>query len=436
MGRGHAVVIGAGISGLLVARVLSETYGRVTVLDRDDLPAGPRPRRGVPQGRQIHALLARGSDALEQLFDGFGAELDAGGALRGDSQAETRWYVDGRRFHEGHAGLSVVASTRPFLEHLVRRRVEALPGVEVVGATQVLGLLSAAATVTGVRTRHTSGTEEDLPADLVVDAAGRRSRTPIWLRELGFPAPTESAVKADVVYVTQNYRYEPGMLDGMIGVAVTAYPGHPRSGIAVRQEGDTLSISLTGMFGADPGTDPETMLAFAETLAAPDIADALRSAVPLNQPLKMRYPGSTRLHYEQLKRFPAGYLVCGDAICSFNPIYGQGMTIAALEALELRRLLADGTENLGRRFFDAIKPVIGTAWGLSSAADLRFPEVEGTRPPFDGLRNRYLASYYRAAGIDPSLGAAFLRVSNMVDSPLRLVSPRIMLRVFRALRAA
>lgn len=431
----QAVVIGAGISGLLIARVLSETYQRVTVLDRDGLPAEPRARRGVPQSRQIHALLARGSDALDELFDGFSAELEAGGALRGDSQEATRWYVDGHRLHPGNADLPVVAVSRPFLEHLVRRRVEALPRVQLKDSTNVVGLLTSTRgdRVSGVRIRDVAtGDEQDLAADLVVDAAGRASRAPVWLRELDFPVPVESTVRADVVYVTQNYRYEPHLLDGLIGVAVTAYPGHPRSGIAVRQEGDVLLVTLTGMFGADPGTEREGLIAFADSLSAPELTEVLRFAQPLDEPLKMRHPGSTRVHYERLRRFPAGYLVVGDAICSLNPIYGQGMTVAGLEALELRRLLADGTDDLGRRFFGATAGIIGTAWGMSTAGDLRFPEMEGTRSPFSGLANRYLARYYRAAEVDARLGATFLRVSNMIDPPRTLLSPKTVLRVLCA----
>lgn len=432
-GRGHAVVIGASIAGLLAARALSEVFSLVTVFDRDVLPDEPGIRRGAPQGRQAHALLARGADALDQLFPGFVAEMIASGAVAGDPQRDFRWYLDGYLLCPAASGLTNIALTRPLIESLIRARTAALDGVRIVGSSVVGGLVLGEGRITGVRVaKGDAGTEESVPADLVVDAAGRGSRAHVWLRELGYPGPPMSGVRTDVVYVSRHYRREPHHLDGRIGAAIVGFPGHPRGAAVIRQEGDQFVVLLCGILGEDPPTDDEGMLAFAESLPAPDVADVLRSAKPLDDAAKMRYPASQWHHYEKVARHPDGFLVTGDALCNFNPVYGQGMTIAALEALTLKRLLTEGPGDLPRRFYAAMTKTLSQAWSLSVGADLRFPQVEGKRTKADRLVNRYLDRYRMAASADPVLGTAFLRVTNMIDPPTRLMAGGHVLRVFRS----
>jgi 2-polyprenyl-6-methoxyphenol hydroxylase-like FAD-dependent oxidoreductase len=441
-GRGHAVVIGASIAGLLAARALSEVFPLVTVFDRDVLPDEPDIRRGAPQSRQAHALLARGADALDQLFPGFVDEMVASGAVVGDPQIDFRWYLDGYLLRPAASGLTNIALTRPLIENLIRTRTAALDGVRIVGSSVVTSLVTGEGRITGVRVRAgEAGTEEPVPgdlvpADLVVDAAGRGSRAHVWLRELGYPEPPTSGVRTDVVYVSRHYRREPHHLDGRIGAAIVGFPGHPRGAAVIRQESDQFVVLLCGILGVDPPTDDEGMLAFAESLPAPDVAEVLRSAKPLDDAAKMRYPASQWHHYEKLARHPDGFLVTGDALCNFNPVYGQGMTIAALEALTLQRLLADGPGDLPRRFYAGISKTLNQAWSVSVGADLRFPQVEGKRTKADWLVNRYLDRYRIAASADPVLGTAFLRVTNMIDPPTRLLAGGHILRVFRSAKKA
>ena len=436
-GRGHAVVIGASIAGLLAARALSEAFSLVTVFDRDVLPDEPGIRRGAPQGRQAHALLARGAAALDQLFPGFVAEMIASGAVAGDPQRDFRWYLDGYLLCPAASGLTNIALTRPLIESLIRARTAALDGVRIVGSSVVGGLVMGEGRITGVRVaKGDAGTEESVPADLVVDAAGRGSRAHVWLRELGYSEPPMSGVRTDVVYVSRHYRREPHHLDGRIGAAIVGFPGHPRGAAVIRQEGEQFVVLLCGILGEDPPTDDEGMLAFAESLPAPDVADVLRSAKPLDDAAKMRYPASQWHHYEKVARHPDGFLVTGDALCNFNPVYGQGMTIAALEALTLKRLLTEGPGDLPRRFYAAMTKTLSQAWSLSVGADLRFPQVEGKRTKADRLVNRYLDRYRIAASADPVLGTAFLRVTNMIDPPTRLMAGGHVLRVFRSANKA
>jgi 2-polyprenyl-6-methoxyphenol hydroxylase-like FAD-dependent oxidoreductase len=434
----HAVVIGASVAGLLAAAVLSEVCPQVTVYDRDTLPDEAAPRRGVPQGRQVHALHARGVQALDELLPGFRDEMIAAGGVVADTQGDAHWYLDDYLLKPAPTGLVGVTLSRPVLEWLIRARVTKLPNVTITDATEVTGLVLADGRAAGVRVRaaRTPGTaEETVPADLVLDAAGRGSRTPVWLAELGFPVPETSQVRAGVSYVCRSYARDPKQLDGRFGSLVTPYPGKPRGGAVLRQEGDRFVVLLAGMVGVQPPLDEAGLLAFADSLACPDLASVMRESTPLGDPVKYTYPESTWHHYETLSSCLGGFLVSGDAFSSFNPIYGQGMTIAALEALALRGLLSDpptAAAGLERRYFRAVGKLVAEAWETSASSDLRFPEVEGKRRPGAALINAYGERYRAAASIDPVLGETFLRVANMIDKPAKLLSPGHVLRVFRS----
>jgi 2-polyprenyl-6-methoxyphenol hydroxylase-like FAD-dependent oxidoreductase len=435
---GSAVVIGGSIGGLLAARVLSDRYARVVILDRDVLPTVATARRGVPQGRQLHVLLSRGKEALDELFPGLSAELNGRGAPLVDLHGDVHWYNDGQRMLRAPSPLIALGMSRPLLEDALRARIAALPGVEIRSRVEVLGLTADAGRITGVRLLAPGGGEQALAADLVVDASGRGSRTPIWLEQLGYRRPAEEQVRVGVTYVTRSYRREPQHLEGLSGALTNAVPGSPRAGIVAAQEGGRYAVALSGMLGEEPPIDDEGMAAFADSLAAPQVGEVVRTAQPDGPPAKMRFPVSSRRRYEKLRRFPDGYLVVADALCSFNPIYGQGMTVAALEALLLRRLLADGvasgvddTAQLARRFFAGAAKVIDGPWSIAVGTDLRFPEVAGRRSPKVRFVNAYVHRLHVAATADEVLGAAFLRVLNLVDPPTRLLAPRIVLRVLR-----
>jgi 2-polyprenyl-6-methoxyphenol hydroxylase-like FAD-dependent oxidoreductase len=432
-----AVVIGASMGGLLAARALSDAYAKVVLVDRDTLPEEPSTRRGVPQDRQLHVLLARGRTALEELFPGLTVELARLGAPLVDLHGDVHWYNDGYRMSRADSPLIGIGIGRPLLEHAIRTRIAALPGVEIIDAHEVLGLTASPdrRRVTGVRVRSAAGVERTIGAELVVDAAGRASRTPMWLEGLGFRRPVEEQVRIGVTYVTRTYRRDKKHLDGLLGALTNAMPGAPRTGIVAVQEDGAFAVALSGVLGEEPPTDHEGMLAFADSLAAPQVAEVIRDSEALGDAVKMRYPTSTRRRYERLRRFPAGYLVVADALCSFNPVYGQGMTVAALEALLLRRLLVDGTDDLARRFFREAATIVDGPWSIAVGTDLRFPEVTGRRSAKLRFVNAYVHRLHRTATTDPVLGAAFLRVLNLVDPPAALLAPGIALRVLRGPRS-
>jgi 2-polyprenyl-6-methoxyphenol hydroxylase-like FAD-dependent oxidoreductase len=432
----RAVVIGASIAGLLAARALSETFGIVTVIDRDRLPDESVVRRGIPQGKHLHGLLASGLTALDALFPGFEDELVAAGAVRGDIQSDIHWHIDGHLLKPDPSGLYGIAISRPLLELKIRQRVAALPGVQIIDNCDVLNLVTSRdrRTVTGVGVMPRLGgcAASTIDAALVVDASGRSSRTPVWLEELEYQRAPEDTMIVDTTYVTWSYRHEPHHLDGRSGTSIGAFPGSPRSGFLLAQENDMFIFTLGGIFGEQPPMDDEGQLAFVSAFSCKDFAEFLPTAKQVGEPIRSHYPRSVRRHYEKLTRFPNGFLVVGDAIASFNPIYGQGMSIAAKEAVLLRDLLATGPDDLARRFFRDATKLIEIPWTIATGSDMRFPEAEGTLPFAGRVVNRYLAHLYRAAESDATVARAFLRVLNLMDPLERLLAPTVAARVIRS----
>jgi 2-polyprenyl-6-methoxyphenol hydroxylase-like FAD-dependent oxidoreductase len=431
----HAVVLGASMAGLLAARVLTDSYGQVTVIDRDELPETPMHRRGVPHGRHLHALAARGQQALEELFPELTAALVADEVPIGDLLANGRLYFSGHRLRQAPTGLVLVCASRPFLEGRVRARVRAVPNVAFLDRCDVVGLATTpdGRRVTGPRVlrRADGSADEVLAADLVVDATGRGSRTPIWLDALGYPRPEREQVGIGLGYATRTYRLPPDALGGDLAVLNAATPQHPRLGALLMLEGDRWMLTLGGILGDHPPTDPDGFLAFARSLRFPDIYEAVRDAEPLDEPVAFRFPASVRHRYERLGRFPDGLLVLGDAVASFNPIYGQGMSVAALEALTLRRHLEQGVEPQPRRWFRALARVVDVPWDMSAGGDLAFPGVQGRRTLKVRLVNAYLARLHAAAAHDAGLASAFVRVAGLVAPPQSLLHPGIAIRVLR-----
>ncbi|WP_163509590.1 FAD-dependent oxidoreductase [Fodinicola acaciae] len=428
----RAVVIGASVAGLLAARALSETFSEVVVLERHDLPAEPKPRRGVPQSNQLHVLLSRGATILDGFFPGFTDELVASGALRNDPQVDSTYYLDGHPVASRPSGLTLIGVSRALLEFHLRRRVEAAPNVVIRQATAT-GLQTDQDRTAATGVFVDSGAALD--ADLVVDASGRGSQAVKWLTGLGFPAPDSTEITVNVVYVTRHYQWEAHHLGGRNGLLCVPYPGKPRGAGVVRVEDNRWELVLFGLFGHNPTTDEQEMRAFARSLPVPQVARLMAEATPLDDAVLMRYPSSVRRHFERQRRHLEGFVVTGDANCSFNPTYGQGMTCGAIEALILRDLARAGTAGLPARFYPQAAKAIDPAWDLAVGGDRRFPEVEGQRSYADRMLNRYLDRYRLASSVDPALGRTFLEVANMEKPATAMVSPGHLLKVWRAARS-
>jgi 2-polyprenyl-6-methoxyphenol hydroxylase-like FAD-dependent oxidoreductase len=428
---GHAVVLGASIAGLLAARVLSESFEKVTVFDRDALPAGHDNRRGVPQGEHTHGLLAFGREALEELFDGFTSEITALGALPMDLGRDMAWFGEGRRFPRQETGLDGLGVSRPTLEGYVRDRVQQLSNVVIEDGVEALGLLSSEdrTRVTGVRVLPRGGQSLEIPAEFVVDATGRGNRGPTWLSELGYAKPVEDAVDAVAGYSTRTYRRVPGDA-AVLGFVLNPWPENPQGAVALAVDGDRWMVTLVGYDSRNfPPADPDGYLEFVRRLPHPDLYELLSKAEPLGPALKMRLPVSARRRYEKMARLPEGFVSIGDAICAFNPAYGQGMTVAAAEALVLRDSLAAGRDGLPHRYYAAVAKLVDVPWDMAVGADLGYRHVIGARSAKTKFLNRYISRLFVAASRNPLVAKAFLSVGNLMAPPQALFAPGVVLRV-------
>ncbi len=329
----------------------------------------------------------------------------------------------------------MLAMTRPLLEAEVRRRALALPRVRCLDDHDILGLLAAAdgARITGVRVRPrgAGGQEVALAADLVVDATGRGSATPGWLAALGYAPPAEERVTVHVGYATRTFRRsEPSTLPWKAMYILGEAAQERRIGAIFPVEGDRWIVVLAGMLRDYPPADLPGFLEFAHALPVGDLHRAVSTMEPLDDGATYRFPANVRHRYERMPRRPAGLVALGDALCSFNPIYGQGMTTAALVALELGACLRDGgLVDLPARFFRRAAAVIDVPWAMSTLEDFRCPEVEGARPPGFPLIAGFLGKVHRATCRDERVALHFLRAMHMVESPATLLRPDILARV-------
>ena len=431
----HVVVIGASMASLTAARVLADHADAVTVVDRDELPTGNDARKGVPQGRHAHALLAGGARALEALFPALTDELLADGAGVFEFNRGFWYQAGGYRAQSLVAGKRVSAS-RPFLEGHVRRRLAALPNVKIRSGLAVERLLATGDRVRGVQV-FDGTTTSDLPADLVVDCSGRASQAAHWLEEIGFPAPTVDEVRCDMRYATMVLERSPSDLDGTFAVTIESAPHGKRAAFLLPIEGDRWIATLASGYGTTAPFDEESFRASAATLPAPQLAQVADRAAVIGTVASHRLLSSKRRRYEKLRRVPAGFVALGDAICSFNPVYAQGMSSAVLQAVALGECVGghDNDQALVRAFYRRAAKVIATPWAMAVGADFAYPECRGPKPFGTDVINRYMRRVLMAARVSPEVNTAMILVQNLVAPPATLFRPSMMLPVWRASRA-
>jgi 2-polyprenyl-6-methoxyphenol hydroxylase-like FAD-dependent oxidoreductase len=432
-GTGHAVVIGAGMAGLAIARALTAGFDRVTVVDRDRLPTGMTTRRGVPQDRHLHLLLPAGIDALEALFPGLVDQLRAQGAKTGDAD-RIRMCLNGHRLAPARIGEPAVFSSRPFLESHVRRRVREQPSITVRDGVRICGLVVGheGGRVEGVELATPDGADREvLRAEVVVDCSGRRSPVPGWLADLGHRTADVDELDVQVRYATRRYELPAGVLDGDHHVLVGPTPDGPRGAAMTHAEDGNWIVTLFAMAGEQAPTDGDDFERFTAELPIRDVHEAIRAGRAIDDPAPYRFPSNRRRRYERLEALPAGFLAAGDAVCSFNPIYGQGMTVAAMQAVILEERLRTGVLPSARTWFRDIAQVTDVAWQLAIGSDLAVEAVGGRRPITVRMFNRYLTRLQAAAVDDPRLTQRLVRVLGMVDPPTRLILPTTFATVLR-----
>lgn len=431
----HALVIGGSIAGLLAAQVLTKYFNQVTIIERDHLSAQPEQRPGVPQAHHLHILLKRGLDAMEQLFPGIQTELAASGAVAINASANYLWYGLGGWAPRFSSDLNIYSLSRNLLEWIIRRRLAANNRVVFVQASQVTSLLSNPnrTQVTGVQVRQkiahrqeVSGRQTDFSADLIVDASGRNSHAPKWLEAMGYTPPKETVINSFLGYASCLYQVPENFQTDWQGALVTAKAPGTRGGVMSAIEGNRWIVTLAGIGRDYPPTDEAGFLDFARSLRNPIIYEAILDAKAISPVSAYHRTENSWHHYEKLSRLPSGFVVIGDAVCAFNPVYGQGMTTAALGALTLDECLhkqltrhTDGNlVGLSQSFQKQLSKIIAVPWLMATGEDFRWDTTVGGRPNLiTQLMQQYLDQVLLLAAQSPDMHRLFLEVMHLLKPP-------------------
>jgi 2-polyprenyl-6-methoxyphenol hydroxylase-like FAD-dependent oxidoreductase len=431
--RSHAVVIGAGMAGLTAAQAISGHYEKVTLIERDVLPAEAAPRTGTPQAQHAHMLLAGGLKALRTLFPGFEQDLAEAGAVKVRTGMDIRLERPGfDPFPVRDLGLDVFCMSRPLLEAVTRRRVQRTANIDICMRSRVTGLVASrdAMRIEGVRFDGEDGAAV-VEADLVVDASGRCGLTLRALEELSLEKPEETEIGIDQAYAsTIVERPRDHNADWLGNIVLPSAPASSRGAFLFPIEKQRWLISIGGNHGDAPPGDREGFMDFVKSLRTSTIYDAVKDARPLADIVRYQLPCSTRRHFERLESFPAGLIATGDALCRFNPIFGQGMSVAAQEAVILARLLAEEVpmERLARDFFTAIQATISTPWGVA-VSDFVYPATRGVRPADIAQRLQYGVALTKLAAQDPEVHRLTAEVSQLLKPQAALRDPALAARV-------
>ncbi|HTK09870.1 MAG TPA: FAD-dependent monooxygenase [Ktedonobacteraceae bacterium] len=440
---GCALIIGSGLAGLFTARVLSDFFARVIIIERDVFPEQPDHRKGAPQSHHTHGLSGRGQVILNQFFPGLFADLRADGADSATNMVAMVMVGPFGKLATQKQARESLRFSRYLLEWHVYKRLEQRPEIEIVTNCEVTELLTTPdrSRVIGVKTRARGATGEikDFAADLVVDASGRNSQLPNWLKTLGYDAPPEERVDSGLGYASRFYEKPADFPNEWQNTFILPrYPDSPRSGTIAMVEHNRWHVTLGGVAGHFPPTDEEGFLRWAQELPDPTVYECLRIARPLTPIRGYRIRENHIRHYEQLTRWPAGLLVIGDAICALNPIRGQGMALSAMEALTLNQCFAEQQKaprpEFERHVQQQLHKTITDPWRFTLAEDMRWPGVTHSGAPLPlGFRlwQRYIDLVLRSAVNDSEVSRAFLTVYGMLEPQSSLARPRILWRVLR-----
>lgn len=431
-----AIVIGGSMAGMMTARVLSERFDKVIIIERDNIPNEAVARGGVPQGRHLHALLARGQEIMEELYPGLSDDLSATGAPILEWGLNSLFVSPGGHGQKFDSGIRSHLTSRVSLEYLIRQRLLKIDNIDYMMGTQVNHLLEDSEKITGIEIMNRrSKVVETLMADLIVDTSGRGSKTPEWLQGLGYDVPEETQVNAFVGYATRWFEIPENFATEYKSIAISPHldAGISRAGAMFFVEGNQAVVTLQGTNKDYPPTDDEGYLAFAKSLQESYLYDFIKQAKPISPIYGYQRTKNRIRHYEKMTRFPENFIVLGDAYCCFNPVYGQGMTTAALEADALRDLLkrysVGHLDGFASNFQQAISKVIESPWMMATSEDLRYPETEGEATIMIAVMQHYSAWLMETSAHDRVLATAFFKMMNLQVKGTALLAPHILGRV-------
>lgn len=440
----QAAVVGAGMGGLTAAKALSSHFEHVTVLDRDSLPDKPGPRQGTPQARHTHVLLAGGQKALAELLPSLEQDLQGAGAIKMAVSHVLLERPGYDPFPQRDLGLDVLSMSRPLLEFSVRRRIEQEANISLRSRCRVTELVTSpdGAAVTAVRFEDAEGQVETIATDLIVDASGRATLTLALLETIGVAKPEETEIGIDQAYSTAVFEIPDDASTGWKALLhLPTAPHSSRGAFIFPLENERWIVSLTGNHGDAPPGDIDGFMAFAKELRTPTVHNAIRSAKRLGEITRYVLPASVRRRFEKLQQFPRGLIPVGDSVCRFNPVFGQGMSVAAQEAGVLGRLLVsraelpDPLEGLAPVFCAEIQDLLGAPWA-TAVSDFVYPKTRGDRPPDFQQRLHYGIALTRLAAEDPSVHKTVTEVNHLLRPQSALRDPALADRVKAVMMAS
>jgi 2-polyprenyl-6-methoxyphenol hydroxylase-like FAD-dependent oxidoreductase len=434
--RQHAIVVGGSIAGMLSARVLADHFERVTIIDRDALPDSPEARKGAPQTAHVHVLLRRGLLIMQQLFPRFDDELTQAGALSVDWTRDLVTFTPAGWNPRFASEYITRTCSRGLLEQLMRRQLATIKNITLEARCEAIEPLVAEtrSAFTGLKVHYRDRSDNatvELPADLIVDASGRTSKGVNWIAALGYTAPAETVIDAHVGYATRAYRRPPNFNADWKSMMVRSRPPFGlRGGLIYPIENDQWLINLAGAGDERPPTDESLFLEFTRTLMHPALYYAIKDAEPISAMHTYQRTENRLRHFERLTRWPDNFIMLGDAACAFNPTYGQGMSVAALEAQALDKWLRAAESTLA--FQQQLMKTVRGPWLMATNEDSRLPHVEGATPSrFDKISQRYIDEFIWMCGTDPQALEVFMGVSQLIKPPTAMFAPTLALKVMR-----
>ncbi len=435
-GKQQAIVIGGSIAGMLAARILADHFECVTIIARDTLPDSPEPRKGAPQTAHVHVLLQRGLLIMQQLFPQLDDALTQAGALSVNWTRDLVTFTPAGWSPRFDSQYTTRTCSRGLLEQILRRQVAMRKNIVIQPRCEAIEPLvsETRSAFTGLKVHYRDRSENatvDLAADLVVDASGRTSKALDWITALGYVAPPETMINAHVGYATRVYCRPPNFNADWKSMLVRSRPPFGlRGGLIYPIENDQWMVNVAGAGDERPSTDEALFLEFTQTLIHPAVYDAIKDAEPISAMHTYQRTENRLRHFDRLTRWPENFIVLGDAACAFNPVYGQGMSVAALEAQFLDRWLRTTQSTLD--FQQHLMKIVRAPWLMATNEDLRLPHVEGAAAGrFDRIYQRYIDEYIWLCSSDPHAAEVFMGVTQLIKPPTAMFAPTLAFKVMR-----
>jgi 2-polyprenyl-6-methoxyphenol hydroxylase-like FAD-dependent oxidoreductase len=429
----RAVVIGGSFAGKLAARVLSDFFAEVIIIEKDHKNVNISTTKGVPQGAQGHVLLKSGEEILEELFPGIIQDLVRDGSRQSDFAEDLSWFHHGSWKARYDSGLTIIQQSRPFLEWHIQRKLEAIPNIMYRYSSKVKRVIFIENEISGIVAENADGNTVEIMADIVVDASGAASFTTRWLKDFGFEQPQKTEVGVDLFYASMIYKNLCHKDCNWHSILV--YPNPPeleRGGSISPIEGNRYLVTLLGYGEKTIPNDHASFLRYAKTLGQPDIHEMIKNAVPDSEIEVYRFPALSRYHYEKYRKFPAGLLVIGDSFCRVDPVFAQGMSIASMEVYAMRSLLLRyrNKQKLTRDFHNKVSKIIDIPWLIALTEDFRFKNTRGIKPLGLPLLQWYVKKVVNACSHNEKVYGHFLKVLHLKAHPISLFKPMVVAGVF------